>query len=74
MGMRSASSLFLLSTKNRLKAENMINHDINHRALIPEAPLAYLTEEQLQLASTKTTKQGITLRDSIVKLGIASET
>jgi general secretion pathway protein E len=52
----------------------MISHDINHRALIPEAALACLTEEQLQLARSEATKQGITLRDSIVRLGIVGET
>jgi len=51
----------------------MISHDTNHRALITEAALACLTEEQLQLARSDAARQGITLRDSIVRLGIVSE-
>ena len=52
----------------------MTNHDTNHRVLITEAASACLTEEQLQLARSESAKQGITLRDSIVRLGIVSET
>ena len=52
----------------------MISHNTNHRTLKTEATLACLTEEQLQLARSEAAKQGIPLRDSIVRLGIVSET
>jgi type II secretory ATPase GspE/PulE/Tfp pilus assembly ATPase PilB-like protein len=52
----------------------MISHKTNHRILKIEPGLAGLTEEQLHVARSEATKQKISLRESILKLGLVSET
>ena len=52
----------------------MIRHETNHRASLTEAALTCFTEEELRLARSESSRQGIPLRDSIVRLAIVSET
>jgi type II secretory ATPase GspE/PulE/Tfp pilus assembly ATPase PilB-like protein len=52
----------------------MISHKTNHRILKIEPGLAGLTKEQLHVARSEATKQKISLRESILKLGLVSET
>jgi len=52
----------------------MISHNTIHHPLVTKAVLTCLTEEQLQLARSESVKQGITLLNSIMRLGIVSET
>lgn len=51
----------------------MKNCSANHRTLRIEPGLAGLTEEQLEVARSEAAKQKISLRESILKLGLVSE-
>jgi len=51
----------------------MANYNTNYRGLLIDSGLAGLTEEQLQVARSEVDKQNISLRESILKLGLVSE-